>query len=162
MSKLAKSKGATTTRRKAREVALQILFQEDFNREGKPFFASTGTEEMGSEISDFSRQLVEGVHCNCSPIDQLIEKQSEHWSTERMAVIDHNILRMAIFEILFLKETPPKVVLNEAIEIAKKYGNEHSGAFVNGILNSIHQGSGRPANGQPPLGILEREGSKPV
>lgn len=128
-----------TTRRKAREVALQILFQEDFNRKGEAGnLSSDTTGRETTRTSDFSQQLVEGVHCHCQDIDQLIGKHTENWSTERMATIDHNVLRIAIFEIVFLKETPPKIVLNEAIEIAKKYGAENSGAFVNGVLNSIH------------------------
>jgi N utilization substance protein B len=121
-------------RRRARESALQLLFQEDFNQGGSPSLDQNKKEN----ISDFRDCIVKGVLLNRAEIDRLIEQQVENWSTSRIATVDHNVLRMAIFEIVFLKETPPKVVINEAIEIAKRYGNEHSGAFVNGVLDAIH------------------------
>jgi N utilization substance protein B len=127
-------------RRKARELALQMLFETDFNRDRKTLPTSFWAENKAlPQVRAFTELLVQGVVRHLSEIDKIIEKYTRHWSPERMAVIDRNILRFSIFELLFLKEIPPKVTMNEAIEIAKKYGNEDSGAFVNGILDHIHQ-----------------------
>jgi N utilization substance protein B len=120
-------------RRLAREVALQILFQKDFN-EGSPAphaLIKTDTN------TDFSKRLVEGVLQYRADIDETIQKKAEHWTIERMASVDLNVLRIAVFEMVYEKETPAKVIIDEAIEIAKKYGNENSGAFVNGILDAV-------------------------
>ncbi|MEK7286026.1 MAG: transcription antitermination factor NusB [Nitrospirota bacterium] len=117
-------------RRLAREAALQSLFQEDFNE----------TSAFTKEAPDpFTKQLLDGVSQYRTDIDRLIETQTEHWAVDRMAIVDRNVLRMAIFEMVFSHETPAKVVIDEAIEIAKKYGNENSGAFVNGILDGVRK-----------------------
>jgi len=113
---------------------LQILFQEDFN-EGAPAPYSLIKTDPNA---DFSKRLVGGVLQYRADIDQKIKEHSEHWAVERMTSVDINVLRLAIFEMVYEKETPAKVVIDEAIEIAKKYGNENSGAFVNGILDAIH------------------------
>lgn len=127
-------------RRKARELALQMLFETDFNKDRKAPPTSFWAENKAlPQVRSFTELLVQGVIRHLPEIDKMIEKYARHWSPERMAVIDRNILRFSIFELLFLKEIPPKVTINEAIEIAKKYGNEDSGAFVNGILDHIHQ-----------------------
>ena len=126
-------------RRKARELALQLLFQIDFTGDRLEIPPSFWTEnEALPQVKAFTEILVQGVLKHLAEIDQTIEKYTQHWSRDRMAVIDRNILRFAIFELLFLKEIPPKVTINEAIEIAKKYGSEDSGSFVNGILDRIH------------------------
>ncbi len=123
------------TRRKAREEALQALFQAHFNAEAR----SSLLTETGAAHLNFSQQLVSGALQHQSDIDKTIEKYVQHWSTERITAMDHTILRIAIFEMIFLKETPPNVVIDEAIEIAKKYGSENSGAFVNGVLDAIRR-----------------------
>jgi N utilization substance protein B len=124
-------------RRSAREAALQILFQKDFN-ETSPIPSDLIKKNTND---DFSRRLVEGVLQYRSDIDQTIQKNSEHWAIDRMAAVDLNILRIAIFEMTHEKENPAKVIIDEAIEIAKKYGNENSGSFVNGILDAVHHAS---------------------
>jgi transcription antitermination factor NusB len=127
-------------RRKARELALQLLFQIDFTGDRIEIPPSFWTEnESLPQVKAFTEILVNGVLKHLSEIDPMIEKYTQHWSRDRMAAIDRNILRFAIFELLYLKEIPPKVTINEAIEIAKKYGSEDSGAFVNGILDHIHR-----------------------
>lgn len=127
-------------RRKAREMALQLLFQIDFTGDHIAIPPSFWTEnESLPQVKAFTEILVQGVLKHLSEIDPIIEKYTQHWSRDRMAAIDRNILRFAIFELLYLKEIPPKVTINEAIEIAKKYGSEDSGAFVNGILDRIHR-----------------------
>jgi len=127
-------------RRKARELALQLLFQIDFTGDRIEIPPSFWVEnESLPQVKAFTEILVNGVLKHLSEIDPIIEKYTQHWSRDRMAAIDRNILRFAIFELLYLKEIPPKVTINEAIEIAKKYGSEDSGAFVNGILDRIHR-----------------------
>jgi len=82
-------------------------------------------------------RLALGVLEHCQEIDRLIEKYSENWRLVRMNIVDRTILRMAIFELLYCEEIPPKVTLNEAIELGKRYGSEDSGSFINGILDRI-------------------------
>lgn len=129
------------SRRKAREIALQILYQMEMQgNEPKAVLALFWQrEEVPAEIRDFATQIVEGTYRNRSEIDQLIEKHSAHWRMTRMAVVDRNILRLGVYELLYLHEVPTSVALNEAIEIAKRFGTENSGAFINGILDHVAQ-----------------------
>jgi len=92
------------------------------------------TEEA---VKKFADQLVEGVTKNIKEIDAAISKYATNWQISRMAVVDRNILRLATFELLYLVDIPPKVSINEAVDIAKKYGDIDSGKFVNGILDKI-------------------------
>jgi len=127
-------------RRRAREIALQVLYQLDIS-DGNPRevlrlywenFAPT------AKALDFCQHLVQGVHQNQPQIDQLIEETSENWSLKRMSFVDRNILRMATFELWKCPDIPFKVTLNEAVELAKKFSTDESGAFINGILDKIH------------------------
>ncbi|MBI2608398.1 MAG: transcription antitermination factor NusB [Deltaproteobacteria bacterium] len=127
-------------RRKAREMALQILFQGEYFPEAnlkeneKHFLFSFPVQK---EIELFGSKLYEGVCEHLEDIDLLLQKYSEHWKLYRMSPIDRNILRIALFEMVYLKDIPASVSIDEAIEIAKHYGTEDSGAFVNGILDKI-------------------------
>jgi len=125
-------------RRKAREYALQILFQFDVTRNRQDltqhFWAQRKTIPA---VQSFTDLLIEGVISNLDEIDGLIQLYTEHWSLGRIAIVDRNILRIAIYEVLYLEEIPAKVTINEAIEITKKYADENSGAFINGILDRI-------------------------
>jgi N utilization substance protein B len=125
-------------RRKAREYALQILFQFDIThkREGltEHFWAE---RKVIPTVRSYADCLVEGVLDHLDEIDRLIQEYTQHWSLERIAIVDRNVLRFAIYEILYREEIPAKVTINEAIEITKKYGDQSSGAFVNGILDRI-------------------------
>jgi len=127
-------------RRKAREVALQVLYQVDVSKvdvkEGIQLFWENF--EVPDNVSDFSIHLIEGTWNRIGEIDQIIKECSENWSLERMAKVDKSILRMAIFELLYCEDIPPKVTLNEAIDLGKEYGSENSGAFVNGILDALY------------------------
>ncbi len=126
-------------RRQARECALQILFQHDF-REIEPRAATQlywKDHEASEEIKDFAEKLVEGVWRNRSEIDALLTKNSTNWRLDRMPAVDRNILRIATYELLFERDIAASVSLNEAIEIAKAYGSEESGSFVNGVLDPI-------------------------
>lgn len=126
-------------RRRAREAAMQILFQADFDREAdlseirKRFWEDHPAD---AETRAFADDLVEGATAHREEIDERLRRISEHWSVSRMSPVDRNLIRSAIYELLY-KETPSRVVINEAIEIAKRYGTEESGAFVNGILDRV-------------------------
>ena len=89
------------------------------------------------EADEFLKRLVLGVLEHCQEFDRLIEQYSENWRLDRINMVDRNILRMALFELLYCEEIPPKVTINEAIDLGKRYGSEDSGSFINGILDRI-------------------------
>ncbi len=126
-------------RRKGREYALQSLFQIDVSHEAVenvfPLFWE-GREEP-QELRDFTERLVKGVGQNITRLDSIIAEHAEHWRLNRMAIVDRNILRIAIYEFLYEVDTPLIVVIDEAIEIAKKFGSDESGAFINGVLDAV-------------------------
>ena len=128
-----------TKRRKSREFALQVLYQLNITKQDVvKTLAQFQDHFLGNEArDDFMERLVLGVLEHCQEIDRLIEKYSENWRLDRMDIIDRAILRMAIFELLFCEEIPPKATLNEAIELGKRFGSEDSGSFINGILDRI-------------------------
>ena len=129
-------------RRKAREVALQFLYQLDLHDapDPSPYEAEFWSRHpVDDEARAFADALVRGTKQNQSKIDALIGQFTEHWDLERMAVVDRNILRVAIYELLWQPDVPPKVAINEAIEIAKKFGTRESGRFINGILDRVHK-----------------------
>lgn len=120
-------------------MALQILYQLDITRGEalKPDKYPEFSRELSSEAERFTRDLVEGTVKQQDELDEIIRKYSLHWSLERMFIIDRNILRMAVYELRYMKDIPPKVTLNEAIEIAKRYGTGDSASFINGILDQV-------------------------
>lgn len=121
-------------------MALQVLFQADYTQgQDGQALSFPILSKSASQVRAFAEVLVKGVFLHRDEIDRMIGRYTEHWAPERMALIDRCVLQFSTFELLYLEEIPPKVTLNEAIEIAKKYGNEDSGAFVNGILDHIHQ-----------------------
>ncbi len=126
-------------RRKARELALKILYQIELSKDEPKkvlddFFSSGHFDD---EVKEFTKALVVGTVEKLKPIDRLIKRYAQHWDIERMTAIDRNILRFATFELLYLDTIPPKVTINEAIEIAKRYGTTESSRFVNGILDRV-------------------------
>ena len=126
-------------RRKSRELALQILFQTEFTPELTiSDLASLFEKKMETSIVDYAKEIVNGVKSNRERIDTSIQEASRHWKIDRMASVDRNILRSAVYEMIYAKDTVEhKIVINESIEIAKVYGTQDSGAFVNGILDQI-------------------------
>jgi N utilization substance protein B len=126
-------------RRRARELALQALFYMDMTGDVSEEMLQRFCEHYppGAKSRPFFLQLVKGVNDSQMAIDQLIEKYSHNWRLTRMSYVDRNILRIAVYEILFCDDIPFKVSINEAIDIGKKYGTEESGAFINGILDRI-------------------------
>lgn len=126
-------------RRLSREMALKVLFQIDLVstniEEALKYTFEDG--EFSDEVKEFSLILVKGVMSNLSEIDKVINNHTNNWSLERITNIDRNILRMAIYEILYLNNIPKSVSINEAVELAKKYGTKSSSSFVNGVLGKI-------------------------
>ncbi len=127
------------TRRRAREVVLQILFEEDLHPlrdyDLADEFLAKRLHHSGSPVS-FAKELLHGVRAHRAELDSRIERHSSNWSLKRMATIDRNVLRMAAYEMLYAN-VPGRVAINEAIEIARRYGNHNSGQFVNGILDRV-------------------------
>ena len=126
-------------RSRAREVALQILYEDDLNpsrnmKASDDFLCRRlGTDER---LIEFARSLVAGVRRNRGELDTVLAARAENWSLERMAVTDRNILRLAGYEILY-SDTPGQVAINEAVELAKRYGGRQSPQFVNGVLDRL-------------------------
>lgn len=130
-------------RRRGREYVLQFLFQFDFTGkrpEEEEFRAFWIDKPEDEELKGFVRDIVYGTIDNLKDIDSTISKATEHWDIERMATVDRNILRAATYELLFRKDIPSTVTINEAIEIAKKYSTTESAPFINGILDRIAKG----------------------
>jgi len=127
-------------RRKGREVALQFLYQLDLHGAGDPLPHEHEFWErhpVDPDTRTFAEALVRGSKQHQSKTDQLITQYAEHWDLERMAVVDRNILRLAVHELLWQPDVPPKVAINEAIELAKKFGTAESSRFINGLLDRI-------------------------
>ncbi len=129
----------TGTRRKARAIALQALYEVDSVARKAEAVVERLLAEAGlsEENNAFVRELVGGVIQNKKEIDRNIRRFAPAWPVEQIAMIDRNILRLAIFEILFDNKVPVKVAINEAVELAKIFGSENSGKFVNGVLGSV-------------------------
>ena len=134
-----------TARHKARIIALQALYEVD--SAARPYEAVVERLLEGSKVSEenaaFVRELVAGASRNRNKIDGLIQRYAPAWPLEQMAMIDRNILRLAIFEILFDNKVPVKVAVSEAVELAKAFGSESSPKFVNGVLGSVSAQAGR-------------------
>jgi N utilization substance protein B len=127
-------------RRKAREIALQVLYELDVLNitVNEAVWLFWNNFDAPEESKKFSTLLIEGTWDKREEIDSLISSCSENWSLARMSRVDRNILRMAVYELLHCPDIPPKVTLNEAIDIAKLYGSENSGSFINGILDAVY------------------------
>ena len=128
------------TRRKSREMALQMLFQADMGKQSAEQVRRTFWAEHGAashHVRGFADDLFRVAMERAGDIDGLIEKHAEHWRMERMAVVDRNLLRAAVAELLGYPETPRAVVINEALEIARKFSSPESVQFLNGVLDSV-------------------------
>ncbi|MBT3367247.1 MAG: transcription antitermination factor NusB [Nitrospina sp.] len=126
-------------RRGARELALKFLYQTEFNPENREDQMELFCERADThpEVTEFMKLLIDKVFAQSEEVDIKLKKFSDHWALERMSMVDRNILRLGISELLFLTSTPPKVVINEAVEIAKKFGSDDSPDFINGILDKV-------------------------
>ncbi len=146
-----------TKRRLARELALAFLYQKDMVRsdtsEDKqarlrwPFRGPDDGEDYGiddlgkaydtRDVREFAAALADGTMAHLAEIDAAIAERAEHWKIERMPVVDRNILRLGVYELLYRDDIPPKVSINEAVDLAKRYCDEPSGAFINGVLDNL-------------------------
>ena len=140
--------GGIGARRRARECALQMLYSLDVNpglAVEQVFahfwkdFAGEAAEERDADVMGFAERLVRGASLNLAEIDDIIQRASKNWRLERMARVDRNLLRLGAYELRFETDVPGRVVINEAIELAKRFGTAESPAFVNGLLDRISQ-----------------------
>jgi transcription antitermination protein NusB len=141
-------------RRDARECALQMLYEFDVGKHSKDEILRTFWQmnEHPDKVREFANQLFEGTIQRLKEIDKVIQQHTKNWRLGRMAAVDRNVLRLAVFEFLSGGKTPGTVVINEALEIAKKFSTNESAQFVNGILDSIKNDlleKGRKADGKP-------------
>jgi len=136
-----------SSRHDARLWAVQFLFQRDFNdTDIEIALADFWPERKASaQARVFCEALIRGVELYRDEIDKLLRKYAEHWSLERMGAVDRNVMRVALFEMLFCKDIPPVVSINEAVDLAKELSGRESGKFVNGILDRARQDVDRPA-----------------
>ncbi len=145
---MAKSLKSPGTRRQAREFAAQFLYQHDLGggtvEEALALFWQTQSD-VSDAVRKFAEELIRGCVEKRPDIDEKIKKYTEHWELQRIAAVDRNILRLAIYEMLFRDDIPPVVSINEAVDIAKKYSTHESGAFVNGILDRLKADLPRPS-----------------
>lgn len=127
------------TRRRARELALQLLYQNELT-DIAPEEMQLGFDEWqsaGESVRDFADRLLRGTLAKISEIDAELALQTAHWRLERLAAVDRNVLRLAMYELIYESDTPHAVIIDEAIEIAKKFGAKDSGRFVNGVLDGF-------------------------
>jgi len=126
-------------RRKARELALQMLYQHDMSGNPPDTIVATFEDLQKSKPNtrEFATRIFKGTVENIGKIDDMIVAQADNWRIERMAVVDRNIIRMSIYEFLHENDTPKLVIIDEAIEIAKRFGTQKSSQFINGILDGI-------------------------
>ena len=134
-------------RREGREAAVQFLYQRDLNTGAIAEVVEDFWElrPAAKKVREFGMAIAQGVLAHQSEIDALIRESASNYDLHRIAAVDRNILRMAIFEMLFCPDVPPVVSINEAIEIAKRFGSDESGRFVNGVLDRIRGEINRPA-----------------
>lgn len=132
-------------------MALQVMYQRDAGPAPLEEILAgfwEGNSAVDDTVRHFTEELVQGAVKHIESLNSRIEDYASHWSTGRMAVVDRNILRLAIFELLYRDDIPPKVTINEYVDIAKKYSTEESGAFVNGILDRTLRESTAPSEGK--------------
>jgi N utilization substance protein B len=135
----------TTGRRAAREAALQMLYQWEVGRAGAYEAIATywparePEEQLSDQLREFANELVRGTIARVKDIDALLAAHTQNWRVERMAVLDRLVLRLAVYELLAEAETPPRVVINEAIELARAYTGEEAVPFVNGVLDAVRK-----------------------
>ena len=127
------------TRRRARELAMQALFCMDMqnNASLEMLERFCGNFHPSGKSRPFFLKLVKGVLQSKDELDTLIERFSKNWKISRMSCVDRNVMRIAVYELLYCEDIPPKVSINEAVDVGKKFGTEESGAFINGIMDSI-------------------------
>lgn len=143
------TRGESSVRRRAREAALQMLYQGEVGKTGAheaiaTYWPARDSEDiLTTDAQEFANGLVRGTITRLAEIDQLLASNAQNWRVERMAVLDRLVLRMATFELLSDPKTPAKVVINEAIELARAYSGDEAVGFVNGVLDAVRKELGR-------------------
>jgi len=129
------------SRRKARELALQMLFQWEVGDHTVEHVVSTflASKKLDADVESFARGLFEGAVREVDALDDALRERAEHWRPERMAAVDRNVIRLALYELLHHPQTPSAVVINEALEIARRFSGKDSVEFVNGVLDGIRK-----------------------
>jgi len=129
------------SRRKARELALQMLFQWELGEHTPQHVIATFLrwQRTDPEEESFARSLFEGTVSEVDSLDPIIREHAQHWRLERMAAVDRNVIRLALYELLHYGETPPAVVINEALELARRFSTADSAEFVNGVLDAVRK-----------------------
>jgi transcription antitermination protein NusB len=137
-------------RSRARQIAFQVLYQDDLNPRNNPAAADEliARRLRADDLVSFARQLVSGVRQHRAELDALLEQTAAHWSLKRMAATDRNVLRLGAYELLHC-DTPGRVAVDEAVELAKRFGSAQSAQFVNGILDKVMHG--KPPDDQAPM-----------
>lgn len=127
-------------RRRSRELSLKVLFHLEFSEDDPAAAFDLVCDDFGAseDVKPFSKELLLGVCVHLRELDGLIGKASKNWRLERIAKVDRSILRLAVYELLYRDDIPPRVSINEAVDLGKKFGTEESGAFINGILDKIY------------------------
>ncbi|MHB8095858.1 MAG: transcription antitermination factor NusB [Candidatus Aminicenantales bacterium] len=148
-------------RRKARECALQVLFQLEFNAADTAEVVRRYWEyqKTDADVKEYGTWLVEGIRAERDEVDRTIQDASVNWRIARMAVVDRNIIRIAVYEMLRGQTLVPAIIINEAIEIAKKYSGEEAAVFINGVLDAIRKKLGK--NAPPPKAGIEEGTHEP-
>lgn len=125
-------------RRRGREYALQMLYAMDLTGylPDEVFAGFNAIQDLNRDAFYYARRLVDGVHGHLDEIDQVLSRFAEHWKIHRMAVVDRNLLRLGVYELMYLKEIPFPIVINEALEIVKEFSDQEGTQFVNGILDA--------------------------
>jgi len=145
------------TRRKAREAALQFLFQDDFSEKSdvdvqpfeERFDQFCGLYQISRKARPYALALLLGIRTKIEEIDNAIGASATNWRLERIAGMDRNLLRVGIYELVYATDVPAQVAINEAVEIAKRFGSDESAAFINGVLDAVRQAVVPPDNQDP-------------
>ncbi|OGM99040.1 MAG: transcription antitermination factor NusB [Candidatus Yanofskybacteria bacterium RIFCSPLOWO2_01_FULL_41_34] len=152
------------SRHLSRSVAMQSLYEWDFRgrkQEDLPGIIDRNVKEFAAGLEDttFVSQLIDGVMKHLSELDKIIEKAAPQWPLEQIAIVDRNVLRLGLYELLFgnRDEVPPKVAINESIELAKSFGGDSSGKFVNGVLGTVYREIGEPGKDDAPKKKEDKE-----
>src|SRR3989344_2424547 len=152
------------SRHLSRSVAMQSLYEWDFrgrNNNELPGILKRNIDEFASGLDDtsFIQQLVDGVLKHIDQLNKIIEKAAPQWPLDQIAIVDRNVLRLGLYELLFgnREEVPPKVAINEAIELAKSFGGDSSGKFVNGVLGTVYREIGEPGKDDAPPAKEKKE-----
>lgn len=132
----------------SREIALQLLYEFDTTGtlDAERIKSHSQSRRAAAQTQDYATLLIEGVRKNIKEIDSYIEEFAQNWSLSRMPVVDRTILRIGTYELLFVSDIPPKVAINEAVDLAKRFGGADSGSFINAILDKIRAKYGKQSD----------------